>query len=450
MGAVMGSKNLKAIAIRSGKRTIGIAHPESFRDHIKKWNNKIKENPMCQHLRRFGAAGPLNIYDEAGVLAIRNFEQTSGFEGVEEVSAEALAKYFTKPATCFGCSVRCIQGYEVTEGPYKGTKGAKMPEGCNSPCGPGCGNTNAASLFKLFTLANEYGMDILDFGNTMAVAMDWFEHGIIGTEDTEGIPLNWGNHQSMVTMMQKIAMREGFGNLLAEGIVKASQKLGSTAESYVSHCKGMNIGGGDPRITKGTSLCFATSTRGCDHLRGWVMIEFLPLISPEEAVQRFGSKDVLVPTSYTKANPVNFYQDVYTIADALEICKFITAHNGHGINLEDMSEMLYSVTGIKTDTSEIRKIANRIFTVERAFLVREGITKKDDYLQGKWVRGPVPNGRFQGNIIEEDKWEKLLEEYYTTRGWDSMTGIPTENTLMELGLQHVAQELKKMGKVKDT
>ena len=183
--------------------------------------------------------------------------------------------------------------------------------------------------------------------------------------------------------------------------------------------------------------------RGADRIPSWGKLA----IPPDEATERFGSEEVLNPVSYTKATAANFYQDVYTIADSLEICKFITAHNGHGITLDDMTEMFYAVTGIMMDTSEFRTIASRIFTLERSFLVREGITKKDDFLKGKWVRGPVPNGPYKDNTIDENKWEKMLEEYYGTRGWDPKTGIPTEGTLKKLGLQDVTDELKRMGKI---
>jgi len=450
MGAVMGSKNLKAIAVR-GNQKVPIALPELFIQTVRRWKKKIKASPFCQSHRKYGSAGPLALEDEIGILAVRNYQQTSGFEGVEEVTSETLAKrFFTRSHSCFACPVRCIQSYEVKEGPYQGSKGTKMPEGCTSPCGPSCGNSYAPSLFKINNLANEYGLDVLDFGILMSIAMDWYEHGIISREDTDGIPLTWGNYQAMVEMIPKIARREGFGNILAEGAVRAAQKLGKNALEYVSHCKGMVEGMVDPRALKGTALCFATSTRGCDHLRGGVYIEIpfmgKSLITPEEARKKFGSEEVLDPTSYTKAAPAHFYQDAHTIADALEVCKFVTSSIGHGITLEDMGEIFYAVTGIETDTAALRTIANRIFTLERAFLVREGITKKDDFLQGKWVRGPVPNGPYKGHTIEEAKWEKMLEEYYQLRGWDPSTGIPTKDTLETLGLHDVYQELKKMGK----
>jgi len=443
MGAVMGSKNLKAIAIK-GNGKVAIANPELFKEVTKKWLGKINENPNTKYLGKYGSAGPLALEDKLGILAVKNFEKTSGFTGVEMVTDEALIKYFTKSNSCFSCPVHCIQSYEVKEGPYKGTKGTKMPEGCTSPCGPGCGNTNAPSLFKIFSLANEYGLDILDYGTIMSIAMDWYEHGIISNRDTDGISLNWGNHESLVSMVSKVARREGFGNLLAEGAVKAAESIGKNAEDYVNSCKGMVLGGVDPRAVKGSALCFATATRGGDHLRGGVMIEMMGNMmgesSVEEAIEKFGTKDVLIPTSYNKAVAATFFQDVYTISDALQICKFVTAHNGHGITLEDMTEMLYAVTGTKLDTPEIRNIANRIFTIERAYLIREGIKKSDDFLKGKWTKGPIPNGPFKGNTIDPDKWKKMLEEYYASRGWSPETGVPTRETLIKLELEHVAEE----------
>lgn len=450
IGAVMGSKKLKAIVIRGNKK-VPIAHPERFKENVKKWRKKIKESPFCQSHSKYGSAGPLAIEDEVGILSVRNYQQSSGFKEVEAVTSETLEReFFTKSNTCYACPVHCIQSYEVKEGPYQGTKGTKMPEGCTSTCGPSCGNAYAPSLFKINNLANEYGIDVLDFGVLMSIAMDWYENGIIGKEDTDGIPLDWGNHQSMVKMIPKIARREGFGNLLADGAVKAAQKLGKNAEDYVSSCKGMVEGMVDPRALKGMALCFATATRGCDHLRGGVYIEVpfrgKSMIPPEEALEKFGTKEVLIPTSYNKTVAANFYQDAHTITDSLEVCKIVTSTLGHGITMEDIGEMLYAVTGVKIDTSEMRIIANRIFTLERAFLVREGITKKDDFLKGKWIKGSVPNGPFKGDTIDKGKWDKMLTEYYLTRGWDPQTGIPTKETLKKLGLQDVYQELKKMGK----
>ena len=443
MGAVMGSKKLKAVAIR-GEGKITIAHQRLFQEESARWRDKIRENPMCQYFSTYGGAGSLKQENELGTLPIRNFEHYGPFKGADALSGAGMARFMTGSKTCYSCPVGCIKSYEVKEGLYEGTQCTKMPEGCTSACGPHCGNSSPESLFKLCRLANDYGIDVLDYGTMMAVVMDWYEHGIVGREDTDGIPFNWGNHESMVKMLPRVALREGFGDLLADGAVKAAQKLGKKAEDYVSSCKGMVFCGIDPRVLKGFALCFATATRGADHLRGGPWIELFSRLTPEEAVRRFGTEDVLVPTSYAKAAAANFYQDVYTVADALEVCKFITAKNGHGITLEDMAAMFYAVTGVAMDVSGLREIANRIFTLERAFIIREGITKRDDVLEGKWVRGPVPDGPYKGHTIDVNKWQMMLEEYYQTRGWDARTGIPSRETLGKLGLRDVAEELIKM------
>lgn len=448
MGAVMGSKNLKAVCV-SGATKIPVAHEDLFTEERKKWRRKIDENPFTKFFGEYGSAGPLDREDESGILAVRNFSRTSGFTDVKQVSASNLKKFFTRSHACFACPVHCIQSFEVTEGPYKGTKGTKLPEGCNSSCGPSCGNTDPGSLFKLNNMANAYGLDILDFGLLMAIAMDWYEHGIIGKSDTDGISLNWGNHESMVKMLEKIVRREGIGNILADGAVKAAESIGRDAQSYVSSCKGMVFGGVDPRVLRGSALCYATATRGGDHLRGGVLFELpskgKPAMDPELAAARFGTADVLNPFSYNKAAAANFCQDMYTIADCLEVCKFITEHVIFGIDLDDMAAMFHAVTGVMMDAEELRTVATRVFTLERAFLAREGITKKDDFLQGKWTNGPVAGGIHSGAEIEPEKWEQMLEQYYLTRGWDIHTGIPTRETLHNLGLDDVGGDLENMG-----
>jgi len=440
MGAVMGDKKLKAVSV-FGKGKVAVAHEERFQQEREKWRQKIKENPFCKFFGEYGSAGPLDREEEAGILAVKNFSQTCGFERVEQVSAGYLKKYLTRSHACFVCPVHCIQSFEVTDGPYRGTKGTKMPEGCNSACGPSCGNADPGSLFKLNNLANAYGIDILDFGLLMSVAMDWYENGIITDRDTDNISLNWGNHESMVMMLEKIARREGIGNILADGAVKAARHIGRNAEMYVSACKGMMFGGVDPRVLRGSALCYATASRGGDHLRGGLLYE-LPskdgksAMPVSEAEEKFGTADVLMPLSYNKATAANYSQDMYTVSDCLEVCKFITAHgsDAFGITLQDMRDMLHAVTGLDMHLDGLRVLANRVFTLERMFLVREGVNREDDFLHGKWTCGPVTGGRYDGAEIDRQKWDEMLEAYYESRGWDGKTGVPKPETLRALGL----------------
>jgi aldehyde:ferredoxin oxidoreductase len=246
-------------------------------------------------------------------------------------------------------------------------------------------------------------------------------------------------------MIPLIAKREGFGALLADGAVKAAERIGRRAENSISHCKGMVLGGVDIRGLKGTALTFATATRGCDHVRGSNMIE-IPLggkaiISQEEAIERFGTANVLEHESYDKASSTMYFQDIYTLSDALQICKFNTSHNGHGINIQDMADIYSAVTGVEADEKAMRTIADRIYALERCFLVREGIRKKDDFLQGKWAEEATKGGAFNGSLLDKEKFGKLLEDYYEQRGWDKKTGIPTKEHLRFLGLEDMAEDM---------
>jgi aldehyde:ferredoxin oxidoreductase len=441
MGAVMGSKNLKAVCVQAGP-PVAVARPDSFKKIRRRWLDKIRDNPFCSFFSTYGSAGPLDKEAEAGILVSKNFSITGDFPGIATVSAGNLKKYFTGSHACFACPVHCIQAFRVTDGPYAGTTGVKMPEGCNSSCGPTCGNTDPGSLFMLNNLANDYGLDILDFGLLMGTAMDWYEHGIIGTADTGGIELNWGDPEAMAQMMENIALRRGFGSVLADGAVNAARRIGGEAEKYVSSSKGMVFGGVDVRVLRGSALCYATASRGADHLRGGLLFELpskdgMNVIPPEEARERFGTEEVLNPLSYKKETAAVFCQDMYTIADCIEVCKFITAHNGHGITMQDMADMLSAVTGRDFDTAALHTIAERVYTLERAFLVRQGIRKKDDFLRGKWVSGPIPGGRFAGEEIDTEAWSRMLSAYYRLRGWDPETGVPTPETLNRLGLKDI-------------
>jgi len=448
MGAVMGSKNLKAVVVGNGAHAVEIAHPGKLRSVVRHINKKIKDAPFYKMFATYGMAGPLAIENESGLLAVQNFKQAGGWDHAEKVTSETLKKdFYTASSSCYSCSVGCMKSWEVKEGPYAGLKGTKIPEGCTSYNGPTCGNSYAPSLFKIYSLCNQYGIDVLDFGCLMSYVMEWYEKGILSREETGGISFDWGSYEAMITMIPLIAQREGFGALLADGAVKAAERIGRGAERSISHCKGMVLGGVDIRGLKGTALTFATATRGCDHLRGSNMIE-IPLggkaiISTEEAIKRFGTANVLEHNSYDKASSTLYFQDIYTLADALQVCKFNTSHNGHGINIQDMADIYSAVTGVEADEKMMRTIADRIYTLERCFLVREGIRKKDDFLQGKWAEEATKGGAFNGSFLDKEKFGKMLEDYYQLRGWNKETGIPEKEHLKALGLEDVAEDMGK-------
>jgi len=248
-------------------------------------------------------------------------------------------------------------------------------------------------------------------------------------------------------MMNKVAFREGVGNIFAEGIVNAAKRFGPEAEKYVSHSKGMVMAGIDCRMLKGNALCFATSTRGADHLRGMPAVEFTSLLSemrmmePEEAERRFGTTEAMSAGSYKKASAAVYYQHESILLDILEMCRF--ARIAPKIVTADVLCNLYTLaTGVEADEKTMEKAAERIYNVERAFGVRMGMDRKDDHLVGKWAEEPVPNGPFKGDRIDPEKFEAMLDEYYQLRGWDK-NGIPTPEKLRDLGLEDVIDKIGK-------
>ncbi len=448
MGAVMGSKNLKAVAIR-GTKDVQLFDPDGFNRLAKEFQQRIAKSDKYEHFRKNGGSTGTYATDKAGFLAIRNFQQTGGFEGIENFNPKNVApQFYISNKPCFKCPIGCGKKFKVKEGPYAGEWGNKIEEGAFTPLGPVCGNDNIASVFKMNNMGNQLGLDLIEFASGMAVVMEWYEKGIVTEKDLDGIQLTWGNHEAMAKMMEKVAFRQGVGDVLAEGIVKASKQFGKEAETYVSHSKGMVMGGVDSRIMKGTSLGFATSTRGACHLTALVPVEFpaFPVMTKEEAEAKFGTAEVMDPSSYKKASPLIYYQHKSLMCDLFQVCKFLL---GLGTGTKDFSfdnlyTLFYLATGVKVNEEEMLTVAERVHNVERAYSCREGLDRKDDRLIGKWADEPVPNGPYKGEMIDSEKWEVMLDEYYRLRGWDE-NGVPKKEKLKELGLDDVADALEQKG-----
>ncbi|MCX5902221.1 MAG: aldehyde ferredoxin oxidoreductase family protein [Proteobacteria bacterium] len=448
MGAVMGSKKLKAVAVR-GSQEVPLFDPEGFNRYAKELQQKIGASSAYDHFRKKGGSTGTFGTDKAGFLAIRNFQQTGGFEGIENFEPLKVAgEYYKANKPCFGCPVGCGKKYEIKNGPFAGEWGNKIEEGAFTPLGPVCGNANIASIFKMNNMGNQFGIDLIEFGAAASVAMEWYEKGVVSKKELDGLELTWGNYHAMMQLMEKIAFREGVGDVFAEGIVRAASKFGREAEKYVSHSKGMVMVGVDTRMLKGTALGFATSTRGADHLRALVPVEFptYPVMTPEQATERFGTAEVLNPLSYNKAAPVIYYQHVSMVPDLFELCRFLLGL-GTGtkdFKYSDLYQLYYLATGMHCDEKAMLTITERVYNVERAFACREGITRKDDHLFGKWADEPVPSGQYKGEKIDPQQWEQALDEYYRLRGWNH-NGVPTKEKLGSLGLHDVAESLEKAG-----
>ncbi|MEM2875996.1 MAG: aldehyde ferredoxin oxidoreductase family protein, partial [Candidatus Bathyarchaeia archaeon] len=360
LGAVMGSKKLKAIAVR-GTRDIRVAKPDEFLEFVKVLHERSK-GPATRKYRTLGTPENVLVHNALGALPTRNFTNAT-FEGAEKVSGEYLNERFViKIISCSSCAQRCEHVAVVPEGPYKGTT-TRVEYETLWALGPNCGVDRLDAIIKAIDLCNYYGMDALGTGVVASFAMDCYENGILTKEDTGGLELNFGNHETMLELLKMIGERKGLGDLLAEGVKRAAEKIGKGAEKYANHIKGVEMTGYDLRGLKTAALGYAVSFRGADHNRHGA---YSPDISGK--VDRF-------KVERGRGKLVKEIEDIYTIIDSLIVCKF-----SRGIYYEGFSDLakLYTlVTGIDMSAEEIRVAGERINVLGRLFNIREGMSRKD-------------------------------------------------------------------------
>ena len=432
MGAVMGSKNLKAVAVR-GTKGVKLARPEVFWKLAKEFNQKTVRSPNYAGLSRYGSTRLLDFWQRHGNMGMRNTQQTGPWAGYDKVSHTTLdEEYFVKPYACFSCPIHCRHRWAVNEGPFAGERGTVIEVGPIINWGPNLDNSYTPSIFRANTLCNQYGIDVNNCGEIVGMAMEWYQRGLIDKEDTDGLELEWGNYEAMLEMIPKIANREGIGDMLANGMVWASKKIDKGAEKYITHSKGGTWCGDDSRFSKSFLLGLAVATRGADHLSG----------ATTGGIKDYTGKLAMEDGSYEgQAKLVYETQLIATMADSLEVCKWCTKRIGMEMSLKDMADFFSAATGLKVDEDAMKDIADRIWTLERAFLVREGITRKDDILVGRYTEEPPHGGLMKGIGHDQAKWDKMLDEYYDLVGWDKKSGEPTRAKLEALGLKEVADEL---------
>jgi aldehyde:ferredoxin oxidoreductase len=445
MGAVMGSKNLKAVAVR-GTKGVKVAHPGPFMRLAKELYELIMNSPGYKELSTYGTPAITVDTHMMGMQSCKN-SITNIWSEIEKLDHRVLKRdYYVKSLACTACPRHCNQAWVVKEGPYAGERGGKLEYAAVGTFGCACLISDLAAIAKMNSLCDEYGIDIMEIGVGLSAAMEWYEKGLITKDDTDGIDLIWGNAEGAIEVIHKVARREGFGNLLADGPVRAAKQIGQGADKYITvHVKGLTMGATDVRSIKGHALSQGTSSRGADHLRGGYgeFPEPPPFMLPIFK-EKFGTEEAAFAGSYNKSAPTVYSENSFTLTDSLELCKINTEWTGVPIDIKKHGELFSLATGVEMDEKAISTAADRIWNVERAFSVREGITRKDDVLGGKWGSEPIPDGPCKGERIDRKKFNKLLDDYYQVRGWDSM-GIPTASTLSALGLEDIAEEFRKKG-----
>jgi len=425
MGAVMGSKNLKAIAVR-GTYDVMVAKPEEFMEFVKEFHERMK-GPATQKYRTLGTPENVLVHNSLSCMPTRNYNN-SRFEGAEKVSGENLNERFVaKIIGCSSCAMRCEHICVVPEGPYKGTM-TRMEYEPLWAMGPYCGVDRLDAIIKGMDLCNYYGIDAISAGVIVGFAMDCYENGILTQKDLDGIDARFGNYEALVQLIEKIGKREGIGDILAEGVKIAGEKIGKGAEKLAQHIKGVEVTGYDLRCLKTAALGFAVSFRGADHNRHGAY-----------AFDVKGKVNRLVAEK-GRGKMVKDMEDLYTLIDSFIVCKF--SRGAYYKELEDMTKLYSLVTGFEMKPEEMKQSGERINTVARLFNVREGLGRKDDTLPYKVMHQPISDeGPSKGAYVTQEELDLLLDDYYEARGWNK-EGIPTVEKLRELGMDDLINIVK--------
>jgi aldehyde:ferredoxin oxidoreductase len=421
LGAVMGSKNLKAIAVR-GTHDITVAKPEDFMDMVKEFHERMK-GPATQKYRTLGTVENVLINNTLHCMPTRNYSNAH-FENAEKVSGEALnERYVTKIIACSSCPMRCEHEAVVREGPYKGTM-ARMEYETIWAMGPYTGVDKLDAIIKAAELCNYYGMDAQSAGVTVGFVMDCHEKGILSHEDLGGIDAHFGNAEALLQILEKMGKREGIGEVLADGVKVAAEKIGKDSEKLAQHIKGLEVTGYDLRCLKTTALGFAVSFRGADHNR-----------NNAYAIDLKGKVDRL-KAEKGRGKLVKDQEDVYALIDSFIVCK--NAKGTFYKELPDLAKLYSLVTGYDMTPEELHTAAERINTQARLINIREGLSRKDDTLPWKVMNEPISDdGPVKGALVTQEELDLLLDDYYESRGW-TLEGVPTTAKLKELGMDDLS------------
>ena len=433
MGAVMGSKNLRAIAVRGSQRYQALAHdPETLLALGRKLSKSVRENPLSWDLQVRGTPGLVEPLNTAGMLPTRNFRQ-GAFEGVDNIKWEAYEQQLlTARRSCYACAVRCKREVNVNgqPSPYGGPEYETI-----GAFGPDCGISDLQAIAKANELCNAYMLDSISAGATIAFAMECFEHGLIGLEDTGGLELRFGNAEAMLTLLEQIARRQGFGDLLAEGSMRAAEKIGGEAKFFAIQVKGQELAMHEARGKYNVGMGYAISEIGADHL---VVAHDPGFINPDSI--QFKSAFSLGITVAQPARLLNdekmkhFYilEKWGSLEKVVGYCFFGPSPRSF-IHPDDVLTSINAATGWNLSMEDVLQIGERATNMARIFNLREGFSRKDDTLPERIFQG-LENGPLKGLGLPREEFERALTILYTLKGWDPETGVPGMERLEALSL----------------
>ncbi|MAG14697.1 MAG: aldehyde:ferredoxin oxidoreductase [Dehalococcoidales bacterium] len=436
-GAVMGSKNLLAIAVK-GNGNIPVAEPERFRKAVRAGNKKVLDATNGEGMAPGGTTGDIPSCDGLGDIPTKNWRSNSWGKG-EELYAHFENANLLRANSCYkGCVLRCGRIARVESGKWK----TPVHEG--SEYESICAftffvlNDDMDAAVHATYLCNEYGLDTISTGGVIAFAMDCYEQGIIYREETDGLALSWGDAETIVELVRRIANRQGIGGILGEGTRRASQQIGKGSEMLAMEVKGLEGPAHDGRSGKALAIMYGTANRGMCHIHPLEGMAYDSLKNDFGLVP-FGAPDPETIGNHSeegKGKITKLLQDFGILPDILGICKFYVYN---GLHLPELAELISSLTGWDIDEAELLNIGERVYNLQRMFNAREGVRRKDDYIPERARQIPEFGEHSSVEECEIKEYDQMLDEYYEARSWNKETGVPTKEKLQQLGLGALAK-----------
>jgi aldehyde:ferredoxin oxidoreductase len=459
-GAVMGVKKLKAIVVQGGAGP-RIARVQEFRQAAQEAMAQLLKATSTKTEKRDSTLlrSIIDEYQTKGCFPYRNFQAGVLPEWVTNINRDAAVKYLTrKEGTCHNCPVSCFNLVEVNEGKFTGVKISRgIHPGVAMEWGAKCGITNLPAIWKCKQMCQQLGLDYVSAAVVIGFAMELYQRGIISTGDTDGLEMTWGSEDAVVEMLHNIAFRRGFGNVLAEGCKKAAAMIGRGAERYAMVVKGLEMMGSDPRSAdKGWVFGQIVNPRGGDNIKNMHCQAEYP--NPNLTIDEIDIFDDVkkriysvplqeIPSTWEgKALMCKWFEDLYSILNSTGLCIFPSGFN-LAIGPTHISKLLSACTGWDVTPDEIMRLGEKVFTVLKAYTIRQGLDRQDDAWPQRFYDEPLPHGPSKGMVVSKEAVSSVLDEYYELRGWGKSSGLPTEQRFIELGLQDIGRALKERGKI---
>lgn len=427
MGAVMGSKNLKAVVVKTAKDADRAS--EEARAAVKSYLAKIKAAPNYADKAAHGTSSAVNPVNEMGMLGSYNYQQPR-FAEAAAIDGTNMDQYVEKLRGCSRCPVHCKAELRLASGPYAGLEGERPDFEPIVSWGSKSGLADPEAIIYLHSLCDLFGIDSVSAGNAVAFAMQLWEEGIVTAEDTGGLELAWGDATVMEALLRQMAAGEGFGAVLGRGVREAARLIGRGAEKYAYHVKGLELTAFDPRGASATGLGYAVSNRGGDFTSVYARHEFS--LTPEQAKDLYGEELAADRTSPVgKAPMVKRSMIICAVLDSIGLCKIPALTLVNEFDLVSEAELVSAVAGLPVTPEELFVIGERILNIERLFNMRFGADAGDDMLPDLFLDEPMPEGPAEGSTIDLDT---MLREFYAVMGWTE-EGVPTDARLRDLGLE---------------